>query len=264
MIVRDCMVYCGIQTSRRFARLTWFQRDFFRGLLHVCDDYGRFEADVGMLRTVLYAPALEKVSERDVKEALLRCADDSLGLVKLYTRRGRGYGKVINYRQNSLKNRRALYPDDADDEPELFPVGPPGGAPLQSEGKKEGRGRARNARHAPPPDAAPVPDNEAWVASLRADPRWAGIDIDQQLKLAHEAKRKQGRPLERGWFVDSWLKNCSPTYQPPKPKPSIAAVTILNPEPRGDGPSEFARTLLQSDPRMAAETIGESVPVVSQ
>lgn len=138
MMLRDRMVYGGIQTSRRMARLTWMQRDFFRGLLHVADDYGRFEADAEMLRAVLYGPMLSKVSVRDVQEALMRCAASEIGLVKLYTVEGRGYGKVYNFRQTLMK-RRALYPDEdgAAQEPELFPAGAP--EPPPPERKKEGK-----------------------------------------------------------------------------------------------------------------------------
>jgi hypothetical protein len=137
MILRDRMVYGGIQNSRRMAKLSWFQREFFRGLLHAADDYGRFEADAELLRSVLFALDLSKVSKRDVQEALLRCAAPEVGLVKLYTVKGQGYGKVINFRQ-TLKKRRGLYPDEEGDtpEPELF-AEPATAAPVKERKKEE-------------------------------------------------------------------------------------------------------------------------------
>lgn len=136
MMLRDRMVYAGIQNSKKMARLSWFQRDFFRGLLHVADDYGRFEADVEMLRTVLYVRQLSKVTMRDVQDALLRCAAAEVGLVKLYTVEGRGYGKVVNFRQ-TLQKRRALYPDEGNalPEPDLFGAGPEPPPERRKEGK---------------------------------------------------------------------------------------------------------------------------------
>ncbi len=132
MTLRDRMVYAGIRTSRRFARLSWFERDLFQGILHVADDYGRFEVDVGMLRTVLYGPSLHKVSERDLQGALLRFGEVGIGLVKFYAVAGRGYGKVLNFRQTGLTKRRGWYPDEEGvvPEPELVFTA--------SEGKKEG------------------------------------------------------------------------------------------------------------------------------
>lgn len=141
MTLRDFMLYAGIRTSRRFCRLSWFQRDLFVGILHACDDYGRFEADAEKLWSVLYALDRARVAKRDVQDGLRRFAAAEVGLVKYYTVRGVGYGKVHNYRQHGLKKRRALYPDEAGDEPELFDE-----PPARHEGKKEG-----NSPHSPPP-----------------------------------------------------------------------------------------------------------------
>jgi hypothetical protein len=144
--LRDRMVYAGLRTSRRFAELNrWIERDFFYGLLHVADDFGRFEADVGMLRAVLFAPVLHKVSERDVASCLVRVHE--VGLVKLYTVGGRGYGKVLNFRQTGLKTRRALYPDEdgAPAEPELF------AAPAEPSAVLPQKERKKETPHSPPP-----------------------------------------------------------------------------------------------------------------
>jgi hypothetical protein len=136
MTLRDRMVYAGIQTSRRMARLSWFERDVFRSLIHVADDYGRFEADPELLRSVLYGPCLAKVSVRDVQGALMRLAQTDIGLVKLYTVRGRGYGKVNNFRQ-TLQKRRALYPQDEDDPPPADLFTEVASSFFSAEGKKE-------------------------------------------------------------------------------------------------------------------------------
>lgn len=160
MILRDRMLYAGIRTSRRFAALSWFQRDFFYGLISVADDYGRFEADAEVLRTVLYGLSLGKVTERDVQGALLRFAAADIGLVKLYTVSGRGYGKVLNFRQ-TLQKRRGLYPDEeggAPPEPELWP------AFSLPEGKKEGKSP-------PPPAEAGGRNASLLVEPERAEPR---------------------------------------------------------------------------------------------
>lgn len=174
MTLRDRMVYAGLRTSRRFARLSWIQRDFFQGLLHVADDLGRFEADAGMLRTVLYGPLLAKVSERDVAQMLVQL--HHVELVKLYTVQGRGYGKVINFRQTGLKTRRALYPDEdgPPDAPELFT--PPAALTVSapSERKKE-------APHSPPPGGGR--ENASLVTETRASPRASPVRFRRAERL---------------------------------------------------------------------------------
>jgi hypothetical protein len=199
MMVRDRMVYGGIRTSKRMARLSWFQRDLFHGLLLVADDYGRFEADAETLRTVLFGPLLAKVSVRDVQAGLLRCAAADVGLVKLYTVRGRGYGKVVNFRQK-LAKRRALYPDEDDGpppEPELFTPAAECGATDRKERKKEGSA-----------GAAPAPETqEEWIERLRA--AWPHVDIAAELRAAEANRRLQKKRLERDWFEHHWLSKCS-------------------------------------------------------
>lgn len=206
------MVYAGIQTSRRVARLSWMQRDVFRSLLHICDDYGRFEADAGMIRAVLYAPILDKVTERDVQAALLRCAETGVGLVKLYTVHGRGYGKVINYRQN-LKKRRAFYPDEEErDEADLFTTAPPatGDPPSEKKERKKEGGRARCATPARPTAFESSETETEWVARIERE--WPQINVREQLMAAVVKRRQQGRTLERDWFENNWLPKCSKTY----------------------------------------------------
>lgn len=124
MVIRDYMVYAGIRSSKRVSKLSWFHRDLFHGVLHACDDYGRFEVDVDELRSALYGLDLAKVSKRDVQDGLMRLGAMDVELVKYYTVRGKAFGKVYNYRQNGLRKRRALYPDEdgVTPEPELFPV----------------------------------------------------------------------------------------------------------------------------------------------
>jgi hypothetical protein len=109
------MIRHAIRNSLRFARATWQEREFYYGLLTWADDYGRFDATPAIVRAGLYAPMLQKVSERDVRGLLARC--HALELIKLYTVEGRGYGQVLRYDQKMAK-KQALYPPP-EGEPEL-------------------------------------------------------------------------------------------------------------------------------------------------
>jgi len=145
------MIRHAIRNSPRFAKATWRERDFYYGLLTMADDYGRFDATPAILRAGLYAPILNKVSERDVKEMLARC--HALGLVKLYTSDGQGYGQVMRYDQRMAK-KQALYPAP-DDDPELDLTDPdPPPKPRLKERKKE---IPPNPPHRGGPDASPLP-----------------------------------------------------------------------------------------------------------
>lgn len=199
MTLRDCMLYAGIRTSQRFARLSWFERDFFYGLLHAAWPAGRFESDVEILRAALYGPLLSKVSKRDVQNALVQCHE--VGLIKLWTDdSGRGWGEVTKYRQTGLRKRKSS--DDADPPPIPPPDDGPGlwspkPAP-QTEGKKEGRGT----------QATPAPKKESdadWRARLAK--QYPHIDLDREFAQATKYQTRAGKKLDRLWFERHWLAN---------------------------------------------------------
>jgi len=108
MILRDCLVRLEIVTSARLTTLSPAAQLFFRNLLHACDGAARFEADVSLLRTILYGRCLHRVSRTNVSRWLADC--EKAELIELYTVGGTSYGTVHRYRQKD-RYRRARYPD---------------------------------------------------------------------------------------------------------------------------------------------------------
>lgn len=261
-MLNDRMVYAGIRTSRRFARLSWFHRDFFYGLLNAADECGRFENDADVLRAALYAPLLSRVSKRDVQGAVIAC--HQAGLVKLWTGvDGRGYGEVVNYRQTGLKRRRSNIPppQGAPPEPGLFGDGTD---EEKEEKRRKGGGRAERAM--PPAPDFLVESLEDWLARLRA--QWPGVDVPAEVAAAEKAKAKQGRKLEREWFERHWLPKCSPVVSAGElPWPGAESQELPEPEGwreviaqsvYGPGGQHEARTWGDL-PRYAQEHVLESV-----
>ena len=214
-IPRPVLVREGILDSERVCRLGLAQQLFFRNLLHVCDGASRFDADADDLRFTLYRRSLDRVKAFHVRQWL-----DELhraGLVELYTRSGKAYGRVLNYGQRDSM-RKVLHPAP-DSEPE-FAFAPPDPEPAPPPRKRrvkstappvdmngnemKGReGGARSAPDAPPP--APLAF-EDWVARLRAE--WPGVDIlGEYLKAC---RRKNAEQVDRAWFEAYWLPECSP------------------------------------------------------
>lgn len=210
MILRDCLVRSGIVDSERVCALKPATQLFFRNILHVCDGAARFEADADRLRTVLYGRSLHVVAKRDVARWMTEC--HLAGLIRLYTRSGRGYGEVINYGQRDTK-RRKLYPGPHDDElnfaapissgdePEVAYPAPP---PLR---KKRSEEKGRETREALIPLPAPAESHEDWLARVQA--AWPGVNIAAELARAQAKKAKAGEALERGWFEAYWLPKCT-------------------------------------------------------
>lgn len=225
MNLNDRMIRGSIRTSRRFALLTWRERDFFYGILSIGDPMGRFENDPAELRAALYAPMLHRVSENDVKELLARC--HALGLIRLYTDGERGLGEVLNYGQNGLKKRTSKIPGFAADPPgetAALALASPSDPPPLPNKRKEGKGRETPAEPATP---APVISHVEWVAKLRAE--FPAIDIDAQLYAADKNRKAQHKKLERDWFRIHWLGNISMTVN--LAEIAAASAPVGRPEP---------------------------------
>ena len=99
----------GILTSPRVARLGWAEEVFYRRLMSVVDDYGRYYADPGMLRAACYPRQLNKVSDSDVGK-WLACVQKA-ALVRVYPAKdGERYLELADFGQQ-VRAKRSKYPD---------------------------------------------------------------------------------------------------------------------------------------------------------
>jgi hypothetical protein len=98
----------GILTSPRMAKLGWAEEVFYRRLISVVDDFGRYYADAGMLRAACYPRQLSKVSDSDIGKWLQIIAD--AGLVRAYQVSGEGYLEVLDFGQQ-VRAKKSKFPD---------------------------------------------------------------------------------------------------------------------------------------------------------
>lgn len=98
----------GILTSSAIARLGWAEEVFYRRLHSVVDDFGRYYADVGMLRAACYPRQLNKVSDSDIGKWLRACADAAL--VRVYPAAdGESYLEVVKFGQQ-VRAKKSKFP----------------------------------------------------------------------------------------------------------------------------------------------------------
>jgi hypothetical protein len=219
MNLHKCIVHPGIRTSEKFGRLNWLQRDLFYGLLSAAHKGGWFENNAGALRAALFAPCLGKVSERDIKDGLLKLRE--VGLIKLWTgRNGRAYGAIINYRQ------RFDYGEELPEEGKppsdllLFDAGPePPGAPPPAPPPN----RIEVSVKAPPAPTPPTPpDESAWLQSLAS--AYPDINVRAELTACLTKYPHAGRDF----FKNEWLPNAEPPMRARRDDPAEPI-----PEPAG-------------------------------
>lgn len=91
----------GILTSQRIAKLDgWAAEVFYRRLMSVVDDYGRYYAECGLLRAACYPRQLNKVSDSDIGKWLTVCV--TAALVRVYPASdGERYLQLLDFRQQA-------------------------------------------------------------------------------------------------------------------------------------------------------------------
>ena len=109
-------------TSPRVAKLNWPDEVFYRRLMSVVDDFGRYYADPGMLRAACYPRQLSKVSDSDI-EKWLACVQKA-ALVRVYEAQdSERYLELLDFRQQ-VRAKESKFPQErsscvADDRQEI-------------------------------------------------------------------------------------------------------------------------------------------------
>lgn len=88
----------GILTSERVEPLNWAEEVFYRRLMSVVDDFGRYYARPALLRAACYPLLLTKVSDSDIEKWLTACVNAAL--VRVYPALdGKRYLELLDFRQ---------------------------------------------------------------------------------------------------------------------------------------------------------------------
>lgn len=98
----------GILTSERIDLLSPAGEVFYRRLMSVVDDYGRFSANPKLVRAACYPLKLDTVFNEHIAEWLGECAKAEL--VLCYEVGGKHYLEVNDFRQQ-VRSKHSKYPD---------------------------------------------------------------------------------------------------------------------------------------------------------
>lgn len=104
----DRVLRAGILKSDDVNKLSWAAEVFYRRLMSVADDFGKYEARANILRADLYPLKIDKVTIADVGKWLAECA--TAGLVSCYTVEGKEYLQILKFNQR-LRIQRSRFPD---------------------------------------------------------------------------------------------------------------------------------------------------------
>lgn len=97
----------GILDSDKVNLLSWSAEVFFRRLMSVVDDFGRYDGRISVIRSQLYPLRLDRVSDADVDKWLQESCD--AGLVSVYQVSGKRYLEIVNFGQ-TLRIKKSKFP----------------------------------------------------------------------------------------------------------------------------------------------------------
>lgn len=249
-ILRD-----GILTSEAVASLSWSEEVFYRRLMSVADDHGRFHAAPKLIRAACYPLLIDKVSDADIGKWLTSCV--TAALVSVYPAAdGKRYLQILKFGQQVRSASKFPEPvadngqplisvasncyqvpavahldegvfvvEDEGDKPARNRTGPPDGVDLSVWTDFQ---KLRRAKRAPLTDTA--------IAGIKREAEKAGISLNDALRTS----------VERGWagFKAEWVAA--------KPNPAdIARVTVPGPTGRDPALLKADKDDLQAAPMPA-------------
>ncbi len=100
----------GILSSEKVCSLSWIEEVFYRRLMSIVDDYGRYEANPAVLRARLYPLQVDKVCTADIEKWMLATAE--AGLCRLYSAENKEYLQLENFGQITRSKSKCPAPDD--------------------------------------------------------------------------------------------------------------------------------------------------------
>ena len=103
----------GIVTSPRVIQLSWPAEVFYRRLMSVVDDFGRYHAHPMLLRAACYPLQLDKVSDSDLGKWLAETR--KAALVRVYEVAGQQYLELLDFRQQQRAKKSKFPQPLADD-----------------------------------------------------------------------------------------------------------------------------------------------------
>lgn len=207
----------SICTNDQINSLTAFEETVFYRLIVICDDFGRFDGRIPVLKGRMFPLRGDKLKTEVLEKAINSLVQ--AGLVKLYKAEGKPYLHLTGWERN--QQRRAKFskfpaPEDAD--PEEIPESEDYGNHLPSDDGNCGKEPASviaTVQTPSEPAVISLPLNDGTFHEVTASEvkkyreLYPAVDIMQELRNmvgwldSNPAKRKTRAGIRR--FVNGWL-----------------------------------------------------------
>lgn len=102
----------SICRSGEIDSLTWFEEVLFYRLIVQCDDFGRYDGRVKIIKGSCFP--LKDITEKDIEKALGKLV--AVGLVRVYEAQGRPYLQLVTWANHQrIRNQKSKYPECSED-----------------------------------------------------------------------------------------------------------------------------------------------------
>ncbi len=213
----------SICRSDTIDSLSWFEEVLFYRLIVNCDDYGRFDARLKIIKNTCFP--LKDIRENDVEKALN--ALSAVGLVRVYEAQGRPVLQLVTWEQHqNIRAKKSKYPAYDSTCIHLYADDRKCSRnPIQSESNSESNMNTTYSCPEPSPktpgpdeptadvEAIPLNNGSEWRPTLSRYEEYCrlypAVDIRQAFRnmrgwcLENPSKRKTPRGVGR--FVALWL-----------------------------------------------------------
>lgn len=194
----------GILTSEKVNELTERAELFYRRLMNVVDDYGRYFSHPSLLRAACYALRIESVNETDVKRMLNECITH--GLIKLYS--GKKYLFITNFKQQTRSPSK--FPEPTQNE--LLSICESNDDQMCSESESESESSLAHLSGERDGDFEKLwtayPRKIGKTAAKKAFNRIKGVPVEKMLSAIANQKQSEPWQKDNGQFIPhptTWL-----------------------------------------------------------
>lgn len=211
----------SICRSDEIDSLSWFQEVLFYRLIVNCDDYGRYDARLKIVKNTCFP--LKDVTEKDVENALKKLS--AVGLVRVYEAQGRPTLQLVTWEQHqNVRAKKSKYPAYDNTCIQMYSnASKCSRNPIQSESRSESESEfnsnACSEQTAPEASGPPVitlqlNTGEEYGISQKDVSEWSNlypaVDVMQCLRnmkgwlQSNPARRKTAKGIKR--FITTWLQ----------------------------------------------------------
>lgn len=240
----------SICTNEQIDGLTAFEETVFYRLIVNCDDFGRFDGRISVLKGRMF-PLKEEKLKLDALEKAMKSLERA-GLVEFYKVEGKPYLQLTGWKRNQqIRAKYSKFPAPEDADPEEIPASEGNGNHLPSNDGGCGEEPAPEITPAQTPAEPAVislPLNDGTLHGVTVSEvkkyreLYPAVDVMQELRNmvgwldGNPSKRKTKAGVRR--FINGWLSREQDRGRPgqpqqPQTRPAQPASTGGNPFKRG-------------------------------